>query len=405
MKQNKKALIVIFFTVFIDLIGFGIIIPLNPYLARQFGADAFQVGLLMSVYSGMQFLFSPFWGHLSDKFGRRPIILISLFGAAIAHLAFAFGDSLWILFFARAFAGIFGANISTAMAYIADVTEGKDRSKGMGLIGAAFGLGFILGPFIGGIAGRIGESLGSVPPWGGSFPAVVASVICFGNFILAFFVLKETLALELRKKASKRASRLSLIFKYLKTPILGHLMFVYFLSIMGMAHMEASLFMYVQDIFSWSLVKASFGFAYVGIIMVFTQGFLIRKIIPQYGERKVMIVGLLTVGTGLSMIGWAHSIPVMAVAVTLLGLGSGLVNPALTGSVSLVADKSEQGVVMGVNQSLAALSRILGPALGGWFYRDIGAPWPFWVAGIFSFIGLLVALTVYKALPSQGEAR
>ena len=145
MSTKKKPLVVIFFTVFIDLIGFGIIIPLSPYLASEFGADALQVGLLMTVYSAAQFLFSPLWGQLSDKFGRRPIILLSLLGAGIAHIVFAMAQTYWLLFVARLVAGIFGANISTAMAYIADITEEKDRSKNMGLVGAAFGLGFVLG--------------------------------------------------------------------------------------------------------------------------------------------------------------------------------------------------------------------------------------------------------------------
>ena len=162
--MKDKRLLIIFVTVFIDLVGFGIIIPMNPYLAKAFGASAFEVGLLMSSYSLMQFLFSPVWGQLSDRIGRRPVILISLVGGAASHLGFAFATSFWMLVLARSLAGLFGGNLSAAMAYIADITPEKDRSKGMGLIGAAFGLGFILGPLIGYVFSRVGLQLGDHPP-------------------------------------------------------------------------------------------------------------------------------------------------------------------------------------------------------------------------------------------------
>ena len=185
--MKKNALFVIFMTVFVDLVGFGIIIPLTPFLSRKLGATPFEIGALMTVYSLMQFLMSPFWGSLSDRLGRRPIILVSLLVSSLSHLGFAFSTTLVGLFLARMFAGIGGANISTAMAYIADVTDKKDRSKGMGLIGAAFGLGFVLGPFLGGFFGELGTHFGSEPPLGKSLAAVVASAICLFNFVIASF--------------------------------------------------------------------------------------------------------------------------------------------------------------------------------------------------------------------------
>src|SRR6185312_15700921 len=190
--MKDKRLLIIFLTVFIDLVGFGIIIPMNPYLAEAFGASPFQVGLLMSVYSLMQFIFSPFWGQLSDRVGRRPVILISLLGGAASHLGFAFATSFWALVLARSLAGLFGGNLSAARAYIADITPEKDRSKGMGLIGAAFGIGFILGPLIGYVFGRVGVHLGTLPPLGESFPALIAAFICFSNFLFAYFALPES---------------------------------------------------------------------------------------------------------------------------------------------------------------------------------------------------------------------
>lgn len=401
----KKPLVVIFLTVFVDLIGFGIIIPLNTFLARKLGGDEFQIGLLMSIYSLMQFAFAPFWGRLSDRFGRRPIILISLLGASLAHLAFAFGETYTALLLARCFAGIFGANISAAMAFIADVTEEKDRSKGMGLIGAAFGLGFILGPVLGGLAGEVGAWIGSEPPFGISFSAVVASAICLANFIAAYFVLPESLSKELREeaKARKKRSRVQQLGEAFRLPVVGQLMLTFFLANVAMAFMEVSLFMLVDDRLGWGLIEASFGFAYVGLIMVFTQGYLIRKLLPRYGEPKLMLVGLALSAFGISGMALSYSMWPLALMVTCLGFGIGFVNPSINGSISLLTDKTKQGGVLGVNQSLSALGRIIGPAFGGLLYRELGASSPFLMGGFCMFIALIFVLSLYRRLPSVTE--
>lgn len=402
MSTKKKPLVVIFFTVFIDLIGFGIIIPLSPYLASEFGADALQVGLLMTVYSAAQFLFSPLWGQLSDKFGRRPIILLSLLGAGIAHIVFAMAQTYWLLFVARLVAGIFGANISTAMAYIADITEEKDRSKNMGLVGAAFGLGFVLGPSLGSLFGYLGEQMGSAPPLGKSFAAVVAGLICLANFVFAWRVLKESLPKE-KRGARERKPRFEMILVHLKRPVVGQLQVMYFLASFAMAHMEASLFLLVQDDFQWSLTKAGLGFAYVGVIMVITQGYLIRKLLPLWGEKKLLTTGLLMKGVGLAGIALSGEVWALAISVTFLGLGTGFINPALSGSISLLTPEDQQGGVMGVNQSLSALGRIVGPILGGWFYRDLTHQAPFWAASLIVGVSLVIALSIFKRLPSKAQ--
>ena len=405
MQKNKKAMLVIFLTVFIDLVGFGIIIPLNPYLAKKMGGDAFDVGLLMSVYSLMQFIFSPFWGRLSDKVGRRPIILLSLLGASLSHLLFAYGETLTLLFAARCLAGFFGANISTAMAYMADVTDSKERSAGMGMVGAAFGLGFVLGPFIGGVATHFGVALGSVPPLGESFPAVVASAICFFNFILAIFVLQESLPPEKRQQLTQRPSRWSQLKKFGQRPVLGKVMLTYFFLIFGMANMEASMFLLVKDKFNWSLMEASWGFAFVGIIIAFTQGYLFRKGVHVFGERHLLKFGIVAASIGLFAIGFSPSVAMLALAVLVMSVGSGLANPATTGMVSLLAEEQEQGFVMGANQSLAALGRILGPALGGWLYRDVGMASPFVAAAVLTAVPLLLLFKVSSQLPNSGQQR
>lgn len=402
--MKDKRLIIIFVTVFIDLVGFGIIIPLNPYLSAAFGASPLEVGLLMSVYSLMQFIFSPVWGQLSDRHGRRPVILISLLGAAAAHLAFAFSTTLTGLIVARALAGLFGGNISAAMAYIADITAEKDRSKGMGMIGAAFGLGFICGPFIGGVFAEVGRSLGSAPPLGESFPAVIAAAICFLNFLSACKFLPESRVAG-TKTSEERGFRFRRIANALSTPVLGGLILLVFLNTFAMAHIEASLFLYVQDLYQWSLTKASFGFAYIGVIMVFTQGYLIRKMMPKYGERRLLFVGLI-----LSMISYAMiastsmlGLTGLAIAVTILGLGNGMVNPALNGAVSLASSADRQGNNLGVSQSLSSLARILGPPAGGALYMHQGAWSPFAAAAALCAVAGLTAFQMRNTIPQRGK--
>ena len=399
--MKDKRLLIIFFTVFIDLVGFGIIIPLNPYLAEAFGASPGMVGLLMSVYSLMQFVFAPIWGQLSDRIGRRPVILVSLLGASLAHFGFAMSTTLTGLMLARAFAGMFGGNISTAMAYIADVTDEKNRSKGMGLVGAAFGLGFILGPLIGGLFAIVGLRLGQTPPLGQSFPALIAASIAFVNFLMALKFLPES-----RKPGGitqKQSLRLKRIFRALSTPTLGILMMLTFISTFAMAHMEASLFLLVQDQFGWSLGRASLGFGYIGVIMTLTQGYLIRKLMPKWGEPKMLMIGMLMASLGFGLIAFSGSVALLAVAVTALGFGVGFTNPALNGSVSLVSGPEMQGNNLGVAQSLSSLARILGPVTGGLLYQDVGRWSPFAAAAALSLCGGLVALVSRAQLPAGGR--
>jgi multidrug resistance protein len=399
----SSPLLVIFLTVFIDLVGFGIILPLSPYLARAFDATPTEIGLLMSVYSLMQFLFSPFWGSLSDRIGRRPVILISLFGGGLSYLAFAFGESLWVLFAARAFAGLFGGNISTAHAYIADVTTSENRSKGMGLLGAAFGLGFIFGPLLGGVFALWGKQLGSTPPFGENFPALGAAVICLANALLATFVLKESLPAGLRRAPREHKKRFSLIMAHLRQPLVGPLIWVFFLSGLAMAQMESMLFPFMDDRFNWDMHQASYGFAYVGVIMVFTQGYLIRKWMPRSGEPKLLTAGLALFGVSLFGIAMSHSIPMMAIAMTVLAVGNGLMRPPNLGMISLLTPANEQGSVLGVTNSLASLGRIVGPVLGGWLYQNFDQSAPFHLAGALALIALFLVLARFARLPVTGK--
>lgn len=401
---QKKSLAIIFFTVFLDLVGFGIIIPLIPYLARQFSASPVEIGFLMASFSFMQFLFSPLWGKLSDRFGRRPIILMSLVGAIGSYTLFAWSSTLAMLFVARSLAGFFAANISAAQAYIADITPKDKRSVGMGLIGAAFGLGFIMGPAIAGLTGPIGEALGSEPPFGIQFSALVAAGLNALNLVLAFFMLPETLDRS-KVREEKKMGRLESFTFVFKQPLLRSLFGVFFLISLSMALMEVMVFPFVQDRFDWDYKIASISFAYVGVVMVLTQGYFIRKWIPKFGEKKTLFFGLIAMTISFVGVGFSFSIAVLALAMTLLAVGNGCVRPPVVGLASVLTDDEEQGYVLGVMNSMGAIGRIFGPPLGGWFYQEVSQGAPFFASGFLAAISVAVFAMVIKALPDPQLAK
>lgn len=398
---EKKPLVIIFLTVFIYLLGFGIIIPIIPILGTQMGATAFQAGLLISVYSLMQFVFSPFWGRLSDKYGRRPILLICLIGEIFAYLLFARARTLELLFVARLFSGFFGASISTASAYISDITPPNERSKGMALIGAAFGLGFLFGPAIGGGLTVWAEHLSADPFFITSFSSYFVSLICLLTSIFAWKYLKETL--DPAQVRPPKMNRFLQILKYFRIPTVGPLIFVFFLSSLAMSTMEATLILFTKAKFNWGIKEVSFGFAYIGIIMIFTQGYLVRKLIPKLGEKQVLRTGLVLMTMGLSGIAIAQSIAVLAVTQTLLAIGIGFVNPSILGSISLLTDPNEQGAALGTTQGMASLGRIIGPIVGGALFGALTIESPFILSGAMTMIALFVVITIFKEIPNAGQ--
>jgi MFS family permease len=410
MSSKKSPLVVIFFTVFIYLVGFGIIIPMLPLLARDFGADSFQVGLLLSVYSLMQFLFAPFWGKVSDRLGRRPVLLGCLVGESFSYVIFAWARQLEWLFVARILAGFFGASISTASAYISDVTPAKERSKGMALIGAAFGLGFLIGPALGGGLAILGGRISSLPHFNTSFAAAFVGVLCLANAAFGFKFLKESLQLKTADSATDavaavvgKKGRFEQLFGYLKRPLIGPLISVFFLSSLAMSTMEATLVLLAGDRFHWGIREVSFGFAYIGLIIVLAQGFLVRRLLPQVGERRMLVAGLTMMGFGIGLIAFSPNIPVLAVAMTILALGSSFTSPSTMGSISLVSDAREQGAVLGTAQGTASLGRIIGPAFGGLVYEKISLGAPFISGGVMAFIGLGIILTLFQFLPESAK--
>ena len=402
-EQKKSRLTIIFFTVFIYLVGFGVIIPLTPILGREFGASTTQAALLLSVYSLMQFLFSPFWGTLSDRVGRRPVLLGCLLGEGFAYLLFASARNLEMLFVARALAGFFGASISTASAYISDVTPKNERSKGMALIGAAFGLGFIVGPALGGILTEVGQKLSPEPHFGTSFALIWVSVICFLNFLFGLKFLTESLPVELRNKNPKRENRIRQMSKFLFQPLVGKLMGVFFINSLAFSTMEATLIFLVGDRFGWGIREASYGFAFIGVLSTFNQGFTVRKLLPILGEKKMLVIGLSCLAISLAGIAFSMEIWQLAVAMTVLSFGYAFTNPSTLGSISSLTAADEQGAAMGATQGFASLGRIIGPFYGGFIYSALHPTAPFLTASLLGLVALSIIILNYSHLPESGR--
>jgi DHA1 family tetracycline resistance protein-like MFS transporter len=357
---NRSPLIVIFTTVFIDLIGFGIVIPVLPFYAEGtiFNATPRTVGLLFASYSVMQLIFSPILGGLSDKYGRRPVLFLSIIGTGIGFLVLGLATTTWMLFAGRILDGITGGNISTAQAYIADITTSENRAKGMGMIGAAFGLGFIFGPAIGGILSR----------WGIQVPFFFAASLCFLNSILLYFRLPETITPDHPAKHQAAGGRgVQQVIRSLKQPRLAFVLSIYFLFIVAFSIMTTSFSLYTMFRFGYDAQHTGYLFAYVGIIAVIIQGGLIGRLVKRFGEMPLVIVGAFCFAISLFAVPFvgpaAGGLAALLIGGGVFSAGNSLATPALTSLASKSVGPEEQGTTLGVTQSVASLARAVGPSL------------------------------------------
>ncbi|MCS1410833.1 MAG: Tetracycline resistance protein, class C [Verrucomicrobia subdivision 3 bacterium] len=360
--MKKPSLLVIFLTVFIDLIGFGLVLPLLPRYADRFGAPGWGIGLIISSYSIMQFFFTPWWGKLSDQIGRRPVILVSTTGSTISYVLFALASGmegasgLWMLLVSRVFAGIAGANLSVASAYIADVTTRENRSKGMGLIGVAFGLGFMIGPAIGAFSAKL---------FGLTGPGWVAAAICGTNFILACAILAES-----RKSSSEPVPDRPKFDQWLHTlrqPRLGFLIGVFFLAAFCFACFETTLSLLLGRTFQYDETRLGYLFAYCGLISILVQG-VMGRLVRRFGEPGLICTSLVGIGVSLALLPFMGSLLTMLMALGLYTIFSSINRAPTMGMISMNAPENEQGNTLGVAQSAGTLARIFGPIFAAWLY-------------------------------------
>ena len=401
---RKASLLVIFLTVFIDLLGFGMVLPLLPIYGKEFArqlnlAEGHQtigiiIGLLMSSFSIMQFLFAPLWGRLSDRVGRRPVLLVGLGGSVVFYSLFGVATlykSLPLLFIARIGAGIAGATISTAQAYIADATTLENRARGMALIGAAFGLGFTFGPLFGYLA--VPSGTGDPGPG----PGYAAAALSAFALLLAWFKLPETVDPTVNR-AERHWLDLTALRSALATPSIGPLLLASFVCIVAFANFESTLSLLVKDElggFRFSFQGVCLTFAYVGFVLTLVQGGIVRRISGKVPETKVAMTGAILEVAGFALLGFAgrwQSLPWLLVALAIVVSGFAFITPSLNSLVSRRSDPAQQGGILGVLQSIGSLARIVGPMIGiPLFQRSSVAP--LWLAAALMAVGLvLIAL-------------
>jgi len=408
--NRKPSILVVFLTVFIDLIGFGIVVPLVPLFSRHYGASGFVIGAIIASFSAMQFIFSPIWGRLSDRYGRRPILLISTAGAALSYVVFAIGCgfenhsvALWVLLVSRVFAGACGGNITVAQAYIADITPPENRSKRMGLIGMAFGLGFIFGPAISGVALKFG---------GATAPGWAAAALCALNFILAYFILAESWKPDAAPVAKR--PRFAQWGHTLSQPKIGLLILIFFLATFAFSCFESTLPLLVSDNFQLGItmdenkpaITVISLFVFCGLIGAFIQGGAIGRMVKIFGEPKLIALSLFLTGVSLALLPfikgdgplkWMAVLHLadwpwikMLLALALLSIGSSLTRAPLFGLLSNLTPANEQGATIGVAQSAGALARIVGPIFAATLYVPMPML-PYVACGVISVVAALLA--------------
>ena len=389
---------ILFLIVFIDLVGFGVIIPLLPFYGVHFGASAAEVTWMMACYSLAQFFFSPILGRVSDHVGRRPVLLVSLVASVLSYLWLGFADALWMLFAARLLGGAGAGNIAAAQAYITDVTPPESRAKAMGMIGAAFGLGFTIGPALGGLVA------GSDPGAGGlSRPAFLAASLSALAFVIALMRLRESRPPQARGDAA-RPSRVKVARDIFGRPVLRQLILLFFIGTSAFAAMETTYALWTNSAFGWGPKQVGLVFLYVGLVLVVVQGALIGRLSRRFGEARLVAAGSTLIALGLIGLPFALTLPRLMVVNTLLPLGMGLLNPSLTSLISKEAGADERGGVLGVSQSASSLARILGPAIAGPLFSAYGRDTPYYVAAAVMACVVGMALRLPRAEPSRSAA-
>ena len=392
MSHPRSPLFVLFLTVFIDLVGFGIIIPVLPLYAEHFHASPMAIGWLTGIYSGMQIIFTPILGKLSDRFGRRPVLIVSIAGTAVGFALMGMATALPLLFVARILAGITGGNISIPQAYIADVTAPEQRSRAMGMIGAAFGLGFTFGPMIGGIMSRISYSA----------PFFFAAGLAVANVILVYLILPESLSHDHRATPHEDAT-VAEVLRHGRGGMFAIVVGTYFFLIAGFSIMTTLFALFTEKRFGYDAHANGFLFGFIGILTVIVQGGLIGRLVKAFGEIALARVGMLLTAASLALLPVSGNLTLLLVACAGLSFGSGFASPPLSGLASQMIDRSWQGRALGVMQSAGSTGRLLGPLLGGWLLMlDLRKPvseygrTPFLVGALLCLVGAVLAFCLKK---------
>jgi multidrug resistance protein len=392
MAATRSRLGVIFLTVLIDLIGFGIILPILPVYAQRFGARGIGYGALVFIFSAMQFLATALLGRLSDRIGRRPILLTTMVINAAGYVLFAFAPSYALLFVARVISGLASGNISAAQAYVADITPPAERARGMGLIGAAFGMGFVLGPMIGGLADDY---------FGHLAPGLIAAGLSVGNFFSASAILRESLAPEHR--TTRPLFDFGHMADALARPELRPLMLVWLIAPFGFAGYTVALPLHATKALGWGAKELGWLFVVIGAVAAVVQGFVFGRLERRTGARALLIAGLFGMAVSIAAVPYAPTSLALYAWTVPLAFANSVFAPAASGLVSIYAAPTEQGTILGAAQAFAALGRSLGPLAAGWAYDGLGQRIAFLLAGAVMLVGGLASLELRAVRDEPGR--
>ncbi len=380
--MNNRRLATIFVIVFVDLLGFSLILPLLPYYAESFGANAFVTGLLVASYAVAQLIGAPVLGRLSDRMGRRPVLLISIFGTLVGFLLLGFAGALWVLFVSRIIDGLTGGNISVAQAYISDVTEQKDRARAFGLIGAAFGLGFIIGPAVG----------GALSVYGYGVPAFAAAALSFVNLFAVFIFLPESLTEERRAALATQQRApftLGALWRALNRPRVGPLLHTRFFFSLAFATFQSIFALYAQYRLGLTAQMTGLVLAYVGVLSVLVQGFAIGRLTARFSESQLIFSGSIIMALSLAAWAIAPNLQVLLVIMAPLSFAGGTLNTVLSSALTKAVYPEEIGGTLGLSASVESLTRVIAPSTGGFLLQALGT----WAPGVFSALVMVWVIT------------
>lgn len=382
--REKSTLPVLFSIIVIDLIGFGIVLPVLPFYADEYGASGLVLGVLFTSHAAMQALFAPVWGRLADRVGRRPVMLFTIAGTAFAMTVLGTAESLFQLFVGRILSGTFAANISVATAYITDVTEEHERTKWMARVGASFAIGFTVGPIIGGL----------LAPYGYGVPMLTAAGFAAVNFVYAAAVLKEPESHEAGEK--ERGIRL----KALADPVIRNLCITYFLYSLAVAQLETIFAYFMKDSFGYDALGVAGVLVLMAVVMGGIQGGGTRRLVERYGERSLLLAGVLIMAVAFLAVPWPGTVPLLMIPLLGAAVGRAISQPSMMGLVSFEGTASNKGAVMGAFQSSASAARVLGPLAAGALY-DFAHAAPFYLASALSVAAFAVSSRLPKPASNQ----
>jgi len=399
-KMIRSPLFLMALTIFIDFTGFGLVIPLLPFWAEHLGANAMGVGLILTVYALAQFIFTPVLGSLSDRYGRRPIIIASLSIEALSFALSALANTLPFLLLARFIGGLGASNIGSAQAVVSDITPAKDRARGMGIIGAAIGLGFVVGPALGGLLAPLGPAL---PFW-------VAMGVAIANMLLVFFFLPETRNPQASTQAdeSREGNTFVLLAGWrqaLRNATVARLVIINLLFTIAFTAMEAIFPLFTQHVFGWTAMQNGYVFTYVGFVIVIMQGGLVGQLVKRFGERSLLIAGLIMLGAGLALLSISTQLALLLIALGILSAGDGMVSPTISALLSFASPSEAQGETLGFAQGIAGLGRVIGPLIAGTIYTLGGPSTPFLLGAGLVLLAALIAIPTLASPSTKSPAK